>query len=242
VRLTVFNWIGCVGSAADNVVVALYFAFLFALAGPAEKNVISAIEGASAPSTKSEGITLTTISWAFATSSALVTLGGIVTRKFVSRTASSLPVTSLVTVLAATTFPTFFQRIKPAGSALGILMIQMFFAASGASGSIRAVMQQAPSLFWFSSLQIAIHFGLLMALGKLAPFALGRRRRQLPNRELLLASNAAVGGPTTAAAMATAKGWDQLILPALLIGILGYAVATALSLAMVPLLVRIGRV
>jgi uncharacterized membrane protein len=227
----------CSGSAADNVVVALYFALLFALAGPADKNAISA-EATAAPLTKSDGITLTTISWAFATSSALVTLGGILTRRFVPGNASSLPVTSLVTVLAATTFPTFFQRIKPAGSALGILMIQMFFAASGASGSIRAVMKQAPSLFWFSSLQIAIHFALLMALGNVVPFCLGRRR--LPNRELLLASNAAVGGPTTAAAMATAKGWDRLILPALLIGILGYAVATALSLAMVPILLRIG--
>lgn len=227
---------GSIDSAADNVVVALYFALLFALAGPADTNSTS-IEAAPAPPATSEGITLTTISWALATSSALVTLGGILTRRFVPGGASSLPVTSLVTVLAATAFPTFFQRIKPAGSALGIFMIQMFFAASGASGSIRAVMRQAPSLFWFSSLQIAIHFALLMALGRLAAFG----RRRLPRRELLLASNAAVGGPTTAAAMATAKGWDRLVLPALLVGILGYAVATALSLAMVPTLVRIGR-
>lgn len=49
-------------------------------------------------------------------------------------------------------------------------------------------------------------------------------------RELYLASNANVGGPTTAAAMATAKGWKRLILPALLVGILGYACATPIAL------------
>ena len=52
----------------------------------------------------------------------------------------------------------------------------------------------------------------------------------LPRREILLASNANVGGPTTAAAMASAKGWTEMIVPALLTGILGYSVATFLAL------------
>ena len=47
-----------------------------------------------------------------------------------------------------------------------------------------------------------------------------------------VASNAAVGGPTTAAAMATAKGWDDLVLPALLVGILGYATGTFVSIGL----------
>ena len=40
--------------------------------------------------------------------------------------------------------------------------------------------------------------------------------------ELLLASNACIGGPTTAVAMAIAKGWNSLIIPTMLSGIWGY--------------------
>lgn len=92
------------------------------------------------------------------------------------------------------------------------------------------VIQKAPSLLAFSSLQIAVHFAALMGFGKLL---------RLPNRELYLASNANVGGPTTAAAMAQAKDWKQLVLPALLIGILGYASATAIALSLGPVLLRL---
>lgn len=68
---------------------------------------------------------------------------------------------------------------------------------------------------------------------------LGRGIFRLKPRELYLASNANVGGPTTAAAMATAKGWKRLILPALLVGILGYASATPIALLLGQYLKRI---
>jgi uncharacterized membrane protein len=137
----------------------------------------------------------------------------------------------LLTVVAATLRPKFFAHIRAAGNAVGILLIQMFFAASGASGSIALVLRQAPALFWFSMLQIALHLGILLGIGKIV--------LRLPLRELYLASNACVGGPTTAAAMAQAKQWKSLVLPALLVGILGYATATAISLALVPVLQRV---
>jgi uncharacterized membrane protein len=50
--------------------------------------------------------------------------------------------------------------------------------------------------------------------------------------ELIIASNANVGGPTTAAAMAVARRWDRLVLPAILCGTLGYAVANFIGVAL----------
>lgn len=230
--------------AADNVVVALYFAFLFAIskagmdddASGSDEEVVSsdmpqisevAVEDTSRMSTS---ISLPTLLTSISVAATLVACGQIATKALLPGT-SSLPLISVLTVVAATIFPKFFSRLSETGTALGVAFIQMFFAASGAAGSIKMVIQQAPSLFAFSALQIGVHFGFLMAVGK------GIFR--LPNRELYLSSNANVGGPTTAAAMAQAKEWKRLVLPALLIGILGYATATAIALSLGPILLRL---
>ena len=42
--------------------------------------------------------------------------------------------------------------------------------------------------------------------------------------EITIASNANIGGPTTAAALAIAKGWEELVVPALLVGTFGYVI------------------
>lgn len=242
--------------AADNVVVALYFALLFALSGPpdddslynetnrttvdeqtTEVSIVSENEfglqefGKEKVERQEAGITLPTLAVAISVASSLVTAGGLLTRLLLPSGTSALPLTSVLTVAAATMAPKFFSRIRMAGSALGILFIQLFFAASGASGSIGLVVRKAPSLFAFSALQIAVHFAVLMGLGK------GILR--LKSRELYLSSNANVGGPTTAAAMAQAKNWKRLVMPALLIGILGYASATAIALLLGPILLRL---
>ena len=40
--------------------------------------------------------------------------------------------------------------------------------------------------------------------------------------DAIIASNANIGGPTTAAGMAISQGWSALIAPAMLVGVLGY--------------------
>lgn len=49
--------------------------------------------------------------------------------------------------------------------------------------------------------------------------------------EIVIASNANMGGPTTAAAMAVARRWQTLVIPAILCGTPGYAVATFIGVA-----------
>lgn len=98
----------------------------------------------------------------------------------------------------------------------------MFFAVLGASGNIRSVIDTGPSIFVFALLQILIHLGVLLGIGKMM---------KIEPRLLLLASNANVGGPTTAAGMATEKGWNSLIVHGILVGIFGIAIATFLGIA-----------
>lgn len=225
--------------AADNVVVALYFAFLFYLATADDANTPShdletKSTSKSSPSAKlldKEKVTTSSIAYSVATASCLVTVGSAITESLCP-TISSLLITSVLTVVSATLFPSMFERLRSSGTAIGTLFLQIFFAASGASGSIMLVLRQAPSLFLFSALQVAVHFLVLLGIG------CGMR---LDSNELLLASNANVGGPTTAAAMAKAKNWKTLVLPALLVGVFGYGTATALSLALGPILIRFSR-
>jgi uncharacterized membrane protein len=49
-------------------------------------------------------------------------------------------------------------------------------------------------------------------------------RLSLP--ELITASNAAILGATTAPALAATKGWNNLVTPGVLVGVLGYALGT----------------
>jgi len=101
--------------------------------------------------------------------------------------------------------------------------MQVFFASIGASGSLGVVLSQAPLLFLFSLTQISVHLAVILAAGRV--LGIGRK-------DVLLASNANVGGPTTAAGMAWTKGWRSSLVPALLVGIFGYAIATFVSIGL----------
>ena len=54
--------------------------------------------------------------------------------------------------------------------------------------------------------------------------------------DLLISVNATLGGPPSAVAMAVSKGWPKLVLPAMLVGIWGYVIGTALGVALANML------
>ncbi|CAL9008734.1 unnamed protein product [Prunus brigantina] len=211
------------GLAADNVICAVYFSTLFALASKVPPEPSTSDDGIGKDASSEPGNKLPLIQTATALSVSLaICKSGHYLTKYFGIQGGILPAVTAIVVTLATVFPKQFSYLAPTGEAMAVILMQVFFAVVGASGNIWSVINTAPSIFFFALIQIAVHLAVILGLGKLLGFDL---------KLLLIASNANVGGPTTACGMATAKEWNSMIVPGILAGIFGIAIATFIGIA-----------
>lgn len=117
-----------------------------------------------------------------------------------------------ITMILASVFSGFFEKIN-GSQEIGTFLIYLFFAVIGAPASLKLIIEQSPLLLALAAIIVFTNLIISLLFGKIFKFSI---------EEVIIASNANVGGPTTAAAMAVSKGWQALIVPALLVGTLGY--------------------
>ena len=110
---------------------------------------------------------------------------------------------------------------------IGTLFMYIFFVAIGAGANIGEVLGAALPIVAFIVVMVLVHLCLLVIVGKLLKLDLA---------EVLIASNACILGPAPAAALAASKGWQPLVAPGILVGMLGYAIATFIGVALSAML------
>ena len=121
-------------------------------------------------------------------------------------------VLTTLTMFLATYFSKFFGNIGGAQE-IGSFIIHIFFVVIGIPASISLIMEKSPLLLVHCAIMVFVNMIFTIGFGRLFKFKI---------EEVIIASNANIGGPTTAAAMAIAKGWGSLIVPGILVGSLGY--------------------
>lgn len=221
---------------ADNLLMALYFFALIAIPAlsffrkhfrhPIIDNLEANKQTSGASSYwKAQPISLKDIAFDFAAAVAIVAIAttiadffaGIIPTDSAFTNALNLLlgnkylIMTTITMCCATFLPNLFGK-APGANEIGTFLIYIFFAVIGAPASIQQILSEIPLLL-YALVIVSINLAFTLLVGKLFHFDL---------EEIILASNANIGGPTTAAAMAISKGWESLVGPVLLIGTLGY--------------------
>lgn len=135
----------------------------------------------------------------------------------------------LITALSLVAATVGHRWLKPLRGTekIGAYLLFLYLFSIGLPADLRLVLTQAPLLFVLCGIMAIANLGLTLILGKLFKLEL---------ESLLIASNATLGGPPTAAAMAVSCNWPKLVLPGLLAGLWGYIIGTPIALLVFSLL------
>ena len=133
----------------------------------------------------------------------------------------------LPAIIVLTTVALLMAQLPSGGSRIacydmGLVLIQPFFAVIGLSTTVGG-------LFGLG-LPVLVYAFLVVAIQALAVLFV-RRQQRWALVDTLVASQAAVGGPSTALALASSLGRSSLVLPSVAVGLLGMMIGTYLGLA-----------
>jgi uncharacterized membrane protein len=164
-------------------------------------------------------------------------------------TSAQLPLCTFLAVVVASVAPSrWVHSMRETCNTLGTSCLYLFFSTAGAPGSRVAdsVKASVVPLSIFLTCLYGIHGAILWLCHRLwgrQQEVNGKRSSSfwgsafIPQR-LLVASSSAIGGPATSVALAESNGWKSLIVPAVLVGNMGYVIATFCGLAYYYCLIR----
>lgn len=132
-----------------------------------------------------------------------------------------VPAILWLTTLALILGHTPLYREAPGALQMGSVALHFFFVLIGILSRFSEIVTVGIEVFFFTLIVVGVHGVVVYGAGKLF---------RLDIATLSVASQAAVGGPSSALAVAISREWRHLVLPAVIVGLLGYAVGTYLGL------------
>ncbi|OAU94921.1 DUF819 domain-containing protein [Moraxella catarrhalis] len=135
-----------------------------------------------------------------------------------------------ITFIIVSFFKSSFEKLN-GSQELGTYCIYLFFVVIGIPASIGLIITNAPLLFIFVLIVALVNLILTMGIGKIFKFNI---------EEVVLACNANIGGPTTAAALAISQGWTKLVGPIMVIGTVGYVIGNYLGTIVYFIVTQLG--
>ena len=120
-----------------------------------------------------------------------------------------------ISVIVATFFTKQIVEKMNGSQEIGTYLIYLFLFVIGVPANIMTVLNKSPLFFVLCFIMVAVNMLFCFIGAKMCKATL---------EDAIIASNANIGGPTTAAGMAISQGWSALVGPAMLVGVLGYVI------------------
>ena len=128
---------------------------------------------------------------------------------------------SVITLVLVNLFPRVLAELE-GDFDIGMLLMYLFFAIVGAGTDATIFLSSALYLFLYGMFIIIVHLSIVLLFARLFRVDLA---------DAIVGSGAALVGPAVTAAIAISRGWRDLVTPGIMCGILGYAIATFIGVA-----------
>ncbi len=162
----------------------------------------------------------------------LLVLGGLALALVLAAERTAAYTAGVPSVIWLTTYALIVAQLPPVrrleGSLLlGTLALHLFFAVIGIGSRVDQILEVGIQVFYFTAIVVLVHGVVLFVAARLV---------RLDVETTAIASQAAVGGPSTALALAVARKHPELALPGAMVGLLGYALGTYAGITLALLL------
>ena len=144
----------------------------------------------------------------------------------------AVPISTLMAVVAARTPLLQKAEMVQPGKDSGLFMLCLFYAVIGLDCRVQNMVTLGLPALRVMTTMLATHFGITIGLSAIwnRTIARGGRAPVVDVDDAIIASNVCIGGASTASAMAFSMGAMHLVVPASILGVVGYLLGTPLGL------------